>query len=107
MCTHVFTYDLCSLTRLQGLVVTEIIGPAEFKICIIWPFKKKCSSISYLEKARFLIWLTTLVSCIWSNQGRNKLLAGIWKISRLSIAIIVNLEFNFNRMFRLEESEDS
>lgn len=49
MCTHVFTYDLCSLTRLQGLVVTEIIGPAEFKICIIWPFKEMFVNLLFRE----------------------------------------------------------
>lgn len=50
MCTHVFTYDLCSLTWLQGLVVvTEIIGPAESKICIIWPFKETFVNLLFRE----------------------------------------------------------
>ena len=45
-----FTYDLYSLTRLQGLVVvTETIGPAEFKICIIWPFKEMFVNLLFRE----------------------------------------------------------
>ena len=66
--------------------MTETIGPAESKICIIQPFKEMFVNLLFRE-SQILNLAHHIDELYMSNQGRNKESAGISKLSRLYLLL--------------------